>query len=301
MARARRAKRLTLGLAAAGLAFGPLVGVAAAQDESPPDMAAIQERMAEMVNELLTLDLDGDGSPDIVDADGDGLPDYVPEGFPGERDITPENPLFLANITDELEALGVDTIVEITDDSVLTGDCSGFAMSFDEDGELKDMAIALGSRDGGGPNGQLIDLFGEGQVGSRAFTKSNPFQVYERVLYFGTLPRTGEGALEHNWEIKTSGISLDKGGDPNPQGKNRNSGEVDLSADVPAAARFTGIFGVDGMLTSQNNLSCEGEGWVEFKGPFPLLTVVGGAATAFIGAGVIGLLFNSRPAVTWRA
>jgi len=116
-----------------------------------------------------------------------------------------------------------DSLVPAGEGSHLIGDCSGMAMSFDADGALIDWAIGVGSNDGGGPRGQLVDLYGEGQLGSRAFTQENPFQVGDRVVYFGNMPRQGEGPLEHNWKIATAGISIDAGGDPNEEGKNRNA------------------------------------------------------------------------------
>lgn len=301
MAGSRPLKRVALGLLAAALAFGPLALTASAQDDEdapPPDTAEIMAAFDFYAGELFGADFDGDGLPDVQDNDGDGIPD-VPEGDPGERDIQPGNPLFLADITEELQAVGVDTIVADTEGSELVGDCGGMAMSFDSDGFLIDMAIGIPSREGGGPTGQLIDVFGD-DFGTRAFTTGNPFEVEETVIYIGTLPRSGEGALEHNWTIKTAGISIDSGGDPNENGKNRNAGEVDLGA-VPDLLRPAGIFPVKGELTSQNGLFCTADGWIQFKTGNPLLTAQSAIAAVFGGAGIVGLLFNSRPAITWKA
>jgi len=302
MAGLKPLKRVVLGALAFGLLLGPLAAGVSAQDDEDeePDLLLLFETLDGFIDELAEVDFDGDGiAPDVIfDANGD--PIFVPEGFPGERDIQEGGPLYLARINDELEAQGFNTNVDISDASILGGDCSGFAMSFDEDGALQDIAIGLGSRDGGGTNGTVVDLFGDG-FGQRAFTKDNPFQVYDLVVYFGTLPREGEGAIEHNWEIKTDQISLDKGGDPNPKGKNRNAGQVDIADAIPDWARFTGVFGVQANLESQNSLFCDAQGWVEFQGPFPLFTALGAAATLFFAGGIIGLLFNSRPAYTWKA
>ena len=172
-------------------------------------------------------------------------------------------------------------------------------MSFDSDGKLIDLAVGVPSEEGGGPNGQLLDGFGD-DFGKRAFTSDNPFEVEDLVVYIGTLPRSGEGAIEHDWTIKTAGISIDEGGDPNPNGKNRNAGEVDVGS-VPSALQPTGIFPIKGELTSENGLFCTADGWVIFKGANPLLTAASGVAALFGGAGIIGLLFNSRPAITWKA
>ena len=305
MAGKQRSRRVVLGLVAGALAFGPLTVAAAAQDDGidvePATPAAVLDALQFYADEIFGQDLDGDGSPDVVDTDGDGIPDVasVQEGDPGERDIRPGNPLFLATITDELQSLGIDTIVENTDGSQLRGDCGGLAMSFDADGQLIDLAIGVPSNEGGGPDGQLIDGFGD-NVGERAFTTDNPFVVDDRVIYIGTLPRSGDGAREHNWTIKTAGISIDKGGDPNDNGKNRNAGEVDVGS-VPSALRPAGIFPVKGELTSENGLFCVADGWVKFEGGNPLLSAPSAVAAVLGGAGIVGLLFNSRPAITWKA
>ncbi len=305
MAGKQRSRRVVLGLLAGAFAFGPLTAAAAAQDDGtdvePATPDAVLEALQFYADEIFGRDLDGDGIPDVVDTDGDGIPDVasVEEGEPGDRDIQPGDPVFLAAITDELQARGLDTIVANTGGSDLLGDCGGLAMSFDGDGQLIDLAIGIPSNEGGGPAGQLIDGFGE-NVGERAFTTDNPFIVDDRVVYIGTLPRTGDGAREHNWTIKTAGISIDKGGDPNDNGKNRNAGEVDLGS-VPTALRPAGIFPVTGELTSENGLSCLADGWVKFEGGNPLLSAPSAVAAVLGGAGIVGLLFNSRPAITWKA
>ncbi len=301
MAGCRCAARIGLGLVAMALATGPLAAAALAQDDGeeqpPPDPAAVVEALEFYSTELFSADIDGDGVPDVTDEDGDGVPE-IPEGEPGERDITPADPLFMQPITSDLQAQGLNTIVENDSGSELVGNCGGMAMSFDADGAMIDWALGIPSAEGGGPSGQLVDIFGDG-FGERAFTAANPFQVEDLVIYFGTLPRDGEGPIEHNWTIKTQGISLDSGGDPNPRGKNRNAGEVDVGS-VPSWLRPAGIFPVEGNLTSQNNLSCLADGWVEFTTDNPLLTVPSAVAAALGITGFIGLLFNSRPAITWR-
>jgi len=282
------------------LSVAPFAAPALAQEEDAVDPESILATLDVYVVELFSVDLDGDGVPDITDSDGDGVPE-IPEGEPGERDITPSDPSFLEPVTGALAEIGLDQVANQGGDSKLLFDCSGMAMSFDDDGNMKDWAVGVGSNDGGGPNGQLVDVFGEGQVGSRAFTKDNPFQVYDRVVYFGRLPSEGEGPLEHNWTISTAGVSLDSGGDPNPNGKNRNAGEVNLGDEVPSVLQPSGIFPVKGELTSENGLACTAEGWVEFAGGNPLLSVGSGVAAAVGGIGLIGLLFNARPATTWKA
>ena len=72
---------------------------------------------------------------------------------------------------------------------------------------------------------------------------------------------------------------------------------VDLSDNIPSIARFTGKFSVQAWLFSQNGMFCLGEGTVEFTGRFPLATAVG---ALFALGGVAGLLFNARPARTFK-
>ena len=102
------------------------------------------------------------------------------------------------------------------------------------------------------------------------------------MLYYGFSPRDGDGPHEHHWTIKTSGVSVDDGGDPNPQGKNRNVGLVDLDEQLPFdfSARVT----VKGDMTSQNLEACIGEGHVEFIGG-GLLSPIGVATLAVFAAG----------------
>lgn len=218
----------------------------------------------------------------------DALRAEVPEGEPGEDDIQEGDDRFgrLVAITGEN---GENTVVSIGPSSSLEGVCGGWAYSFDENGELIDSAIAIGN---GTPP---IDTFDGGQ----AFTSSNPFQVDTRglVQYFGFMPRDDVGPMDHEWTIKTSGISLDSGGDPNENGENLNAGIVDLAEDLPV--KFSAKVQVSGQLDSSNIGSCIGEGHVEFIGN-GLTDPVGLAGLALLGGGIFGLLFNARPARTWR-
>lgn len=297
MAGNRPGRRLALGLIAGGLVFGPLVGAAAAQstdaDEAPPPDPAQVEELVQFYSIVLI-------ESGVVEFDENGVP-RVPEGDPGERDQTPANtPQFGQLIDETLAGEGFSTDVDVGDGSELLGDCGGMAMSFDSDGAMLDWAIGVPSREGGGPTGQLVDVYGDGE-GERAFTSSNPFEVDDLVVYVGTMPADPgrDGPLEHNWSIKTAGISIDSGGDPNENGKNRNAGEVDVGS-VPSWLRPAGIFPIKGELESQNGLFCVAEGWVIFTGGNPLLTAPSAVAAVFGVTGIVGLLFNSRPAITWR-
>jgi len=216
----------------------------------------------------------------------DRLRALVPVGEPGEYDITEADAIY-GQIAELVE---LDTTVEdFGSGSRLSGPCGGFAYSYDGDGFLLDAAADLGDAS---PPVDLID-------GGQAFTSDNPFKVDTSgvVLYYGFSPRDGDGPHEHHWTIKTSGLSVDNGGDPNPSGKNRNVGLVDLDEQLPFdfSARVT----VKGNMTSQNLEECIGEGHVEFVGG-GLISPIGIAALAVFAGGLVGLLFNARPAKTWK-
>lgn len=227
------------------------------------------------------------GHPSAAQDDPDPMPgDLVPEGFPGEYDITEADAAF-GQLAD---AYGRSTdVADFGDGSRLTGPCGGFAFSYDEDGGLIDAALDLG--DAGPP----VDLLGGGQ----AFTAGNPFEVDTRgqVVYFGFAPMNGDGPIDHRWSITTSGISVDSGGDPNSDAKNRNAGVVDLGEELPV--KFTAVVRVSGEMSSQNLASCTGEGHVKFLGN-GLTDPVGLGALALLGGGLVGILFNARPAWTWK-
>ena len=172
--------------------------------------------------------------------------------------------------------------------SKLTGQCGGYAHSYGENGELIDSAIDLGD------DSPPIDLIDGGQ----AFTSSNPFKVDTRgvVTYYGFMPQTGDGPKDHSWYIKTSGVSLDSGGDPNELGNNRNAGIVNLKEDLPFA--FSAKVQVSGQLTSDLT-PCVGEGYIEFIGG-GLLSPMGITGLVLLVGAIAGLLFNARPAMTFK-
>lgn len=298
-----------LGIAALLALFGFAPAIAAAQDQNagPPNQASIAAFAVEMMNELLTVDLDGDGVSDF-DPDGDGFP-TIPVGEPGDLDLRPGDGFFGRQVTDDIRSqlneAGFPAATQapsIGDDSVLTGNCGGMALSFDADGNMIDWALGIGSAEGGGPVGTVVDLFPADEAGTRAFTRGNPFLVEDRVVYFGRLPFAGDGPRNHTWSTETAGISIDAGGDDNPNGNNRNAGEVDIGEDTPAGGFLIppAVYPFSGQLTSENGLTCAGEGWAEFGGN-PLANVGGVTAGALGIAGIVGLLFNARPAITWRA
>lgn len=221
-----------------------------------------------------------------AEQDLDELRELVPEGDPGEFDLAEADLLYQAMV----EAYGrTATTSDFGDGSVLTGPCGGWAFSYDGDGALIDAAFDSGDDN---PPVDVLD-------GGQAFTSGNPFKVDTKgvVAYYGSAPQSGDGPLNHRWEIVTSGISIDSGGDPNPNAKNRNSGLVDLADQLPFS--FAAKVRVEGEMRSDNLAACIGKGHVEFLGN-GLTSPVGLAGLALLGGGLFGLLFNARPATTWK-
>jgi hypothetical protein len=215
----------------------------------------------------------------------DEILDQIPATEPADMDVDLAGAEF-----SELAALVATATGELDDgSSSLTGQCGGLAYSYGENGDLIDAAIDLGD------DNPPIDLLEGGQ----AFTSGNPFKVDTRgvVAYFGFMPFEGTGPLNNSWFIETSGISLDSGGDDNVDGDNRNAGTVDLGEDLPV--KFTAKTTINGELTSDNLAPCLGEGNIEFIGN-GLTDPVGIAAMVLLGGGFLGLLFNARPAMTYR-
>ena len=83
-------------------------------------------------------------------------------------------------------------------------------------------------------------------------TSDNPFEVDRRglVQYYGFSPENDDDPMNHTWFIRTSGVSLDNGGDPSTELKNRNSGLVDLDKDLPV--KFSAKIKVSGEMSSED-------------------------------------------------
>ena len=208
----------------------------------------------------------------------------IPATEPADVDVDVASGEFTA-----IAALVATSATEFGSGSVLTGQCGGLAYSYGENGDLIDAAIDVGD------DNPPIDLLDGGQ----AFTSGNPFKVDTRgvVAYFGFMPQEGVGPQNNSWFVKTSGISLDSGASANVDGDNRNAGTVDLGADLPV--KFSANTKINGELTSDNLAPCVGEGNVEFIGN-GLTDPVGIAAMVLLGGGLVGLLFNARPAMTYK-
>lgn len=297
-----------------GLAFTP-------SPEGLLSDADVQVLIAGLTLQELQASVTGDSFVDV--APMDGFPDV---GDPGALDLRPADDV-LQLYLDVIDGGGTvdDATAAVTaaqagavpdgqtvptydefvgdfevigDDAALNGQCGGVAISYGPDDEILDAAVGIGTAG----NGLLVDTFGDG-AGSRAFTSDNKFEVRAdgKVVYFGYLPFAGgDGARDHRWEISSDVLSLDKGGDPNPNRKNANAGVVDFEDNIPSAFRFTGDLQVEGeFFSNTDGLWCVAEGWVHFGGPW--LTPVTAAATALAAGGFLGLLFNSRPAQTFHS
>jgi hypothetical protein len=220
-------------------------------------------------------------------AQGDDVVDEIVTRMPDDPDA----------LTDEELATRVDEIVELASglapgsgdgSSELTGPCGGVAFSYDSDGALIDAAYDLGDD---APPQDLLD-------GGQAFTSGNPFLVDAggRVTYLGFAPRSGDGPTGHDWSLSVGGVQVASGGDPNTSGKNRNAGTIDVADELPFS--ITAKFPASGSMTSSLP-TCTGEGHVEIDGN-GLLDIPGLTGIGLAAIGLAGLLFNARPARTWR-
>lgn len=222
-------------------------------------------------------------TPSFPDTNGDGIPD-IPVGEYGDWDDT----VGATSLQDFITRTGADGLgFTDADSSALTGPCGGIAFSYDSEGNSIDGALDLGD------DSPPVDF-----QGNLAFTKDNPFEVDTggTVAYFGF---TGVPFFNHHWKMTVQGIGLDSGGDDNPQAEDQNAGLVELGEILPF--QFSALVKADGFIVDGTGANrCDGHGWVKFKSDAnPILTPPGILAAALFAAGFSGLLFLSRPALTW--
>jgi len=312
MARTARA------LLVAGVVLMMVAGPALAQDDQEPPIDIYDFINLDSVAQW--ADRNDDGIPDIPLEGPEG---DVPEGIAGIWDdaigaTTPEE--FLERVD-----LGEGFDLEDTG-ATLVGPCGGLVIAYGADGNSIDAVVDFGD------DRPPVDL-----NGNPAFTSGNPFKVDSggTLAYFG-FTRDNDLSLagnvldpdaygepnqafhDHKWEVVVMGISFDRGGDPNQRDKNRNAGISELGELLPFEFRVkVKAKGVmvdlwapqdlpdydrdDVATTFAGHEYCFGEGWVEFVGEgYPVYTAAAlGAALA--AAGFAGLLFNARPALSWRA
>ncbi|MBI5157044.1 MAG: hypothetical protein HZA58_03410 [Acidimicrobiia bacterium] len=280
----------------------------------------------------------GDG---FVDLNGDGVPDLgtLTEGFAGIWDDnvgarTPDE--FQDLVADRIS--GFDTTGAA---SVLVGPCGGLAISYDEDGLSIDAMVDLGTDDppldvytgeaamtGGNP----FKVDPGGVVAYWGFTADVPTFSTTGEISGVDYGDPAPAYHDHSWTMAVMGVSADRGGDPNQQDKNRNAGLVELGeilgdvdagpvdltelrADVKAKGAIIDLYaaGDPGGRRLPDDFDqatieaeaagaefCFGEGWVAFVGSGPPLAATAVAAI-LAAAGFAGLLFNVRPAQSWRA
>ena len=176
------------------------------------------------------------------------------------------------------------------DGSSLTGPCGGWAYSFDDKRVLIDAAFDAGT------DTAPVSLMGGGQ----AFTEGNPFTVHNNghVLYMGF---ADPPPLDHTWDVSVTAlgqdITVDDGGDPNEGEHNRNLGTVDLATNFPLKINFTAKITAN-MVANDGTFVCTGSGWVEVTGENNPIMLVSAGLGALAGLG--GILFNARPARTFK-
>jgi hypothetical protein len=258
----------------------------------PPAFAQEQEPVVDLMEFIPTQ-----FRADFSDRNGDGIPDIgelPPEGIAGIWDDK------IGEVSEEGFLAAVSGTFDPSDEgSSLTGPCKGVVISYDADGLSID---AMFDRGGAEPP---YDVYG-----NQKMTRSNPLEVDTAgtLVYYGSsIPATFH---DHRWFISAEGVFKDDGGDPNPRDKNRNAGSVDFGDLLPF--QFTALIQakgawVDGWgaadlpeMEVYPEPNCTGAGWVKFVGPNPLLTPPGILATLLAAAGFTGVLFNARPALSWK-
>lgn len=278
---------------------------------------------------------------DFVDLNDDGVPDLgeLTEGFAGIWDdnvgaATQEE--FETLVTDRIPAF--DTT---GDGSVLVGACGGLAISYDENGMSVDAMIDNGddgplidvfTGEQAMTSGNPFRVDPAGVVAYWGFTRDLPNFSTEGEIEGINYHEPAPSFHDHSWTMAVMGISADRGGDPNQRDKNRNAGLVELGTilgDVdagpidltelranvkakgaiidlyaqgdPNGRRLPDDFDLQTIKDEANGHEfCFGEGWVAFIGSGPPLAATA-VASILAAAGFAGLLFNVRPAQSWRS
>lgn len=319
--------RLLRAAAAGALLLGVIAFPALAQEDG--GQAVID------VSEFITR------GTDFVDRNGDGVPDLgeLAEGWPGIWDDlvgaqTPEE--FQELVIDRIP--GFDTSDE---GSTMVGACGGLAISYDRDGLSIDAMVDNGDGDpivdvySGGQAmtaDNPFEIDPSGVIAYWGFTRDLPNFSTAGEIAGVNYQDPAPAFHDHSWSMLVMGISTDRGGDPNQRDKNRNAGLVimdevfedvnvplfdigelnltfkakgaiiDLYAEGdPNGRRLPDDFDLETIeAEAMGREFCFGEGWAAFIGSGPPLTV-DIVAAALMAAGFAGLMFNVRPAQSWRA
>ena len=268
--------RLRLASAVAVLAAVLMVGIPSAAAQGSLDEEAVETVDSFMAELAILLAVSGDEIPDII-------------GEAGDRDLPPG---FMVVVSEGV----VSEDLPGGSGSELTGPCQGIAASLgpSEGGGYEVIDIAADFDDAAPPIDLMEPVGSDGYA--QAFTSGNPFIVHVDgfVVYAG---QADPPPIDHDWEIRTFGLSLDQGGDPNPNGKNRNAGTVNLEEDLPAAAKVNALFYIEGDMIADGGFLCVGSGYFKTTGGTRALE---GAGVVLVLAMGIGALFNTRPARTWK-
>ena len=321
-------RRLARALLALGVVFATTGGIALAQDDG---VAVID------VSEFITtgqffVDINGDGIPDLGELE---------EGFAGIWDEqvgerTPED--FQRLVVGQVPNFDIDdegsTLVGPCGGLAISYDDAG--LSLDAMIDLGDglPAVDAYTGDQAMTSGNPFVIDPGGTIVYWGFTNDVP-----TFSLAGEIPSVNYGEPnpafhDHSWSLFIMGVSADRGGDPNQRDKNRNAGLVELGEileDIPvpeavydltelnmkvkakgaiidlyaggdlSGKRLPDDYDLDVITAEAGGREfCFGEGWVKFNGSGPGI-VPTALASLLAAAGFAGVLFNVRPAQSWRA
>ena len=288
------------------------------------------------VSEFITsgegfVDLNGDGIPDLGE---------LTEGFAGIWDEqvaerTPED--FQALVVDQVPNFDVEDegsmLVGACGGLAISYDDQG--MSLDAMIDLGDAEPAVDAYTGGQAmtSGNPFVIDPGGVVVYWGFTKDLPTFSLAGAVGGTDYGEPNPAFHDHAWTVSIMGVSADRGGDPNQRDKNRNAGLVDLGdilEDVPVPTAIYDLTELNTTVKAKGAIIdlyasadpgkrlpddfdleiiqaeagsaefCFGEGWIKFNGSGPGIAPTAVAAL-LAAAGFAGILFNVRPAQSWRA